>query len=127
MMKHPQTFVVVVVLALASATVAASSGYRWLPGADVVIPVYQTTDDKAGPGPLNGVLAYDRDAHVASVLDVPNLCVVSWGVSPTPGHGAIAHVFQVGLRLFALLHEDGFIRVEQQPEALWCQPLPTVP
>lgn len=98
-------------------TVALS--YLWLPGLDIVREVYD------GPT-LVGIVGYDRDTHRASWIQVSAGCYWTFSWHPEPNQGGITHIIHradLGPRTFALLHESGFIRDEQIPDALWCIPL----
>lgn len=106
-------------------SVASAQTARWTLGLDVFVPVYTSLDDKTGtPGPITARLGFDRDTGHVSYLDIVAKCYYPVGPwEPTPGHGAIRDIFQIGLREFALYHESGLLRVERLPDALFCQAL----
>lgn len=115
---------IVVVAALTLLPQTLQAQVYWVPGLDIVVPAYVTLDEKtAGPGPLVDRVGYDRDTQVASRLDLQAHCYTTWAWAPTPGHGAITHLIQIGPRQWALYHESGLIRVDTESDALYCRPL----
>lgn len=117
--------VVVALIAIsgpASAQIQAPQ-YRWLPGLDLVIGAYATTDKDGIPGPLVHVFGYDRDARVASLLRPASSCYEVTPVFPSANHGAITQIIQVRGDSFAFYHEDGFLKIIQWPIGLPCTPL----
>ena len=113
-----------IVLGVSSSATAQTT--RWIGGLDLLLPTYaERTADQ--PGPLVNVLGYDRDTGITSLLVVAERCHEDWIWRPTPGEGGIQYVVQLDVRLFALYHESGFLRVEATPPALTCLPLPPPP
>jgi len=115
-------------LALTLLTVAQpadSQSARWLPGMDLVLPVYAELTDKDTPGPTRHLLGYDRDTGTTSMLYPADQCYIRWWWRPTMGEGGITHIAQLSPRHFALYHESGYIRIEPLPDASFCVPLPT--
>ena len=110
-------------LGLSVAVLPVAAQYRWRPGLDVVIPIYAEMTKGGVPGPLVNVLGYDADTEAISVLFIRDACYVTWTARPDQGHGLIRHVIQVAPRVFALLHDSGYIRLETQPDFAWCWPV----
>lgn len=112
----------VLVTVASGATLAQS--YRWVPGLDFTADVYQDADPKTGvAGPRNNKFGYDNAGGMATVLYVNDACFVTWRTWAETGQGAIIGVIQYGPKLFALLHETGFLKLDQQPESAWCTPV----
>ena len=107
---------------LLATALPVSAQYRWRPGLDVVSPIYAETTKDGLPGPLVNVLGYDADWQMLSVFFVREACHVTWVARPDQGQGPIRHVVQVEPRVFALIHDSGYIRLEKQPEFAWCWP-----
>lgn len=113
---------VVALLVTTGATLTAQT-YRWIPGLDFTTPIYQVLDPKGGPGPLVNRFGYDRDTGTATVLYVLDACYEAWQAWPVPGHGAVIDAVQFAPRAFALVHEDGYLKLEHQPVSAWCTPV----
>lgn len=97
--------------------------YRWLPGLDLVVPLFADIGADGLPIPSADKLGYDRDTQRATRLYVsPAPCYTVWTWAPDPGHGAITTLIQVDGKRVALYHESGRIRIEVMPDSLLCYP-----
>lgn len=103
---------------------AAAQTAQWLPGMDLLLPVYADLTDDGAPGAARHLLGYDRDTGTASMLYPADQCYIQWWWRPTQGAGGITHIAQLSPRIFALYHESGSIRIEPLPDASFCVPLP---
>lgn len=117
-----------IVACLLTVPASAQSLYQWVPGLDIQVPAYSDVDKEGRPLPPNARLGYDQTTHFTSLLYIADQCTISWITRPEPGHGAIIDIFQVGVpgtpHVWAYYHESGLIRVEPQPVAYFCEPLP---
>jgi hypothetical protein len=101
---------------------AFAQNYKWIAGLDFTSRVYQSVN-KDGPGPLINVFGYDNVSGMASIMYVADQCFVAWQTWPDAGHGSVTGVIQFAPKSFALLHEDGHLKLDQQPDAAWCTPV----
>lgn len=110
-------------VSLTLAAPAAAQSYQWLGGLDLFVPVHQHYDDEPKSVLPRGLLGYDRDTHMGSLLFIPEQCYTFWTWRPSPGHGAIVALMPVALRTYGLVHESGHIRLETVPVMFYCVPV----
>lgn len=109
-------------LALCLTSAVAAQSFRWVAGLDFTADIFQTIE-KTGPGPKINKFGYDNTTGTATVLYPFDQCFVTWQTWPDPGHGAVIGVIQHAPTAFALLHEDGHLKLDQQPDSAWCTPI----
>lgn len=120
---------VAVVVALALAATATAQQLYWVAGLDFVTPIaaefkpFPLPGISGTPGALINRFGYDNATGTATVLYVQDACFETWQGWPVPGHGDVIAVVQTDVRMFYLLHADGYLKPEPQPQSAWCLPV----